>query len=302
MILVSINGEEIRLMKKQLLNASNWIGIFYFIVTLFAALPTICFADCNCSDWISKGGYCVAYVRSRINSLPSPQGAAAINIPSNKDIKDVEEGDAAIFAVGKYGHVAYVEKVNRDNNGKAVSINVSEMNYGKNYTLDEFVKRWNPDKKNAKSELDRAVCCGVTSLYMVQKPRTSIPIKSIDHIWSPNHNSNAKQSQPHNSNNYQIRISNIDDFGECKVNGHEVASANYYEDTGWKDISSKLHSGENEIEFKVKNRNEGFTYYFGFMENNHIKWEKSCGKVGSKGCDEHLSKDKTLTKKIKVKI
>lgn len=82
-----------------------------------------------------------------------------------------------------------MERVNRDYKGNAISIYVSEMNYGKNDTLEEFVKKWNPDPKKAKSEWERAICCGVTSKYgSIQKERTTVPISSIHHIWSPSHN------------------------------------------------------------------------------------------------------------------
>lgn len=164
--------------------------LYVLVVLLIVNVNIKCFAvDCansDCGFWYKKGGYCVAYVRTRIPSLykfKASENPFAINIPKNKETKDVEIGDAAIFAVGDFGHIAYVEKVNRDQNGNATSIDISEKNYGGPVSFDDFKKKW---KINSQKEHEIATrCCGVTSLFDEERQRKEVPINKIDHIWSP---------------------------------------------------------------------------------------------------------------------
>lgn len=67
-------------------------------------------------------------------------------------------------------------------------------------------------------------------------------------------------------------------------------------------ISDKLHKGDNEIEFKVKNHREGYTYSFELKENDKVTWKKDCGQVGRKGCSDPLPKNNELTKKVTVNL
>jgi surface antigen len=162
-----------------------------------------------------------------------------------------------------YGHVAYVENVNGN------IYKISESNYDGNQKQREI---WSNDKN-----------------FYFNKYLAGF-------IYPPQLNKSNL------GNKYSIRISNIDDEGTCYVNGHKVGSVGYYNDTGWIDITNKLIKGKNEIEFKVVNRKGGFTYYFGFKENEKIEWEKKCGKVGEKGCSEKLNKNDTLTKKFSFNL
>jgi hypothetical protein len=57
------------------------------------------------------------------------------------------------------------------------------------------------------------------------------------------------------------------------------------------------------VKFTVKEKGGGYAYYFGFKENDKIKWEIKCGEVGKKGCNkEKLKPGQTLEKSITYKI
>lgn len=77
----------------------------------------------------------------------------------NTDIDDITEGDVAIFSIKNYWHVAYVEKVHRDQRGEATAIDVSEMNYGDSPTFPEYRAM---SQSKSKDEWNMAVCCGIT--------------------------------------------------------------------------------------------------------------------------------------------
>jgi len=156
------------------------IGIMLFLLAL--AGGSKCHAGGVCDDWVKRGGYCVDYVKSRIPSFPVPKDVSEIALLSNKTIRDVAEGDVAIFNLGTYWHVAYIEKVNPDQQGIPATIDVSEMNYGDRLTLDDYLKEWRLKKT---SEWERAVSCGVTIRYGDIDRRSNIPISSIQQIWSP---------------------------------------------------------------------------------------------------------------------
>lgn len=135
---------------------------------------------------------------------------------------------------------------------------------------------------------DRNYCCdGIDRVHEISKAKVTGYIC---------------QSRSRQTHSYAIRISNIDDEGSCFINGHRVTSVGYYQDTGWVDISDKLHPGDNHIEFKVKNNREGYAYSFEFREDGAIKWKKKCGEVGRKGCKDKMSKGHTLSKKFTYKL
>lgn len=152
------------------------------VPVLAILLCTNCFADCNCSDWVNRGGYCVDYVRSRIPTFPIPKDVAEISVLKNREVRDVDEGDVAIFDLRHYWHVAYVEKVHRDRYGAATAIDVSEQNFGGQMSFDDYVNRWSPKNE---SEWKRATCCGVTEEYDLTGVRKNIPLNSVTQIWSP---------------------------------------------------------------------------------------------------------------------
>lgn len=137
--------------------------------------------SCNCDDWMDRGGYCVDYVKERIPSFPVPYRDGMPTL-KNSDLADVTEGDVAVFALRNYWHVAYVEKVHRDQHGEATGIDVSEMNFGGSLSYAEFKARW---KSNSRDEWYRASCCGVTDNYDEITTRENVDLDTVRQIWSP---------------------------------------------------------------------------------------------------------------------
>ena len=94
----------------------------------------------------------------------------------------MREGDVAIFDLGRYWHVAYVEKVHTDQQGNATAIDVSEMNFGGQMSFDEYKSKWSPKNE---SEWKRALCCGVTDKYDQTDSRKNVALNTVTQIWSP---------------------------------------------------------------------------------------------------------------------
>ncbi len=155
---------------------------FSAIAALSVCLASPAGADWNCDDWVARRGYCVDYVKSRVPSFPVPSGEDDIRRLNNRRVGDVERGDVAIFDLGRYWHVAYVENVHRDRRGNAVAIDVSEKNYGPRMSPDHYRKNWGAGKG---SEWKRAVWCGVTKKFGQNGVRTNIPIATVEQVWTP---------------------------------------------------------------------------------------------------------------------
>ncbi len=157
--------------------------MLFTVSILTACVTTDSFAlNCDCDDWMDKGGYCVDYIKEKIPEFPIPQSRTEITSLKNKPVSDITEGDVAIFNLSRYWHVAYVEKVHRDHKGAALSIDISEMNFGDRLTRDEFKDKW---KSRNKREWQRATCCGVTDRYDELSFRKNVAVDTITQIWSP---------------------------------------------------------------------------------------------------------------------
>jgi len=167
------------------------ISITVVMVFSLMALSSTSFAGCNCDDWMDRGGYCVDYVKTKIPAFPIPKTDTEIEALKNRETSKVEEGDVAIFDLGRYWHVAYVEKVHTDSRGRATAIDVSEMNFGGQLSFDEYKSRWRTKKE---SEWKRALCCGVTKKYDQLSRRKNIAIDSVEQIWSPDNANSQKNS------------------------------------------------------------------------------------------------------------
>jgi len=153
------------------------------LTILISGVPTHSLAArCNCDDWMEKGGYCVDYINSRIPLFPSAPNKEEMADLKNTDIADVTEGDVAIFAVKNYWHVAYVEKVQRNQQGEATAIDVSEMNFGDELSFPEFKSKW---KSTSQGEWNRALCCGITDNYDQVSLRKNVALGTVKQIWSP---------------------------------------------------------------------------------------------------------------------
>lgn len=155
---------------------------FLSIITLLSCFCSPCFADWNCDDWVARRGYCVDYVKSRIPSFPIPDGEDDIKRLNNRHVRDVARGDVAIFDLGRYWHVAYVENVHRDGHGNVVAIDVSEKNYGPRMSPAHYRKTWG---NGHGSEWKRAVWCGVTKKFGQNGVRTNVPIDTVEQVWTP---------------------------------------------------------------------------------------------------------------------
>ena len=152
------------------------------MITVTLAGSSNSFAGCVCDDWVKRSGYCVDYIKFRIPSFPVPKDVAAIKTLTNDEVKEVKQGDVAIFNLSNYWHVAYVEKVHLDQQGNATTIDVSEMNFGGQMSSEDFKNKWG---LTSESELKRAQCCGVTKSYGLTSTRQSVEISSVHQIWSP---------------------------------------------------------------------------------------------------------------------
>jgi len=154
-----------------------------FVIVFFAFVifdGTNCRAGSSCDDWVKRSGYCVDYVKSKIPAFPKDE--AEITLLNNKLSRDVEEGDVAIFDLGNYWHVAFIEKVHLDQHGNPTAIDVSEMNFGGRMSLADYRKKWSP---KSRIEWKRAIGCGVTKKFGRTDKRTKIALSSVQQIWSP---------------------------------------------------------------------------------------------------------------------
>lgn len=153
------------------------------LTILISGIHTCCYAvSCNCDDWMGKGGYCVDYIKTRIQTFPIPQNKEDMVGLKNTEVTDVTEGDVAIFTIKNYWHVAYVEKVHRNQQGEATAIDVSEMNFGDELSFAEFKSTW---KSKSQAEWYRALCCGITDNYDQVSLRKNVAFNTVKQIWSP---------------------------------------------------------------------------------------------------------------------
>lgn len=124
------------------------------IIIMFTA--TSGFGADVCAKYYGKG-YCVDYIKLKAGKK---QSGNAENWYSNISKSKVKAGDVAIFS---YGHVAYVDSVNKDKKKNVVSVNISEWNYGSKYT-DKY--------------------CRVTNMYGKKGKRT-LALSSVTRFWRP---------------------------------------------------------------------------------------------------------------------
>ena len=157
------------------------VPLLILLLLLFAH-PAICNTDCRCENWVNRKGYCVDYVHHLIPNFPVPDDVESLIELKNKEVEKVAKGDVAIFDLGNYWHVAYVEKVHLDRQGKTTAIDVSEMNYGGPLTRRQLKEKWGI---NSKKELQQAACCGVTKNFGKVTNRKNVDLTTVRHIWTP---------------------------------------------------------------------------------------------------------------------
>jgi hypothetical protein len=116
-----------------------------------------------CAQYYGQG-YCTDYIVRKLGSKPKGDPRTWPLRP----IKDVRDRSAVVFGnVTSSGHVAYVERVNRDGKGAPVSLDISEMNYA----------------KGTKSGTPKS--CLVTSNFGKVTSRTVTIDSSVTGFWLP---------------------------------------------------------------------------------------------------------------------
>ena len=81
-----------------------------------------------------------------------------------------------------------------------------------------------------------------------------------------------------------VRAYNIDDLATIFVNGQKIIEVGFRNDSGWIEINSYLHSGDNLIKFILDDFGGGYTYSFQLKHNQATLWQNECGSAGSRGC------------------
>ena len=132
----------------------GFIGVI--LAPLVALIPKSAMSA-DCRAWFGKG-YCTDYVKQKTGR--SQRGDAKA-WKGNTKRHEVKAGDVAIFDFGKWGHVAYIEKVAKDKREKPTSLTVSEMNWGS--PLDDCAK----------------------SPMFGKVGRRTVSLDKVDRIWRP---------------------------------------------------------------------------------------------------------------------
>jgi len=98
-------------------------------------------------------------------------------------------------------------------------------------------------------------------------------------------------------------VLNIDDIGECFVNGVLAKKVSGGKDSGWIDITSYLTKPSNSVYFRLTNKIKGWAYGFQIRKNGIVFWPDECGKTGSRGCkNEDRTKGVVFEKKLTVTL
>ena len=107
--------------------------------------------DANC--WLTSGGFCTDYVEKKARRGQAGQKVQLKPI----NVGDVRKGDIAQFT--SRAHYSYVESVLKGKDGKPVTVNLSEYNYGTCLVDEQSM---------------------VTEKYKIVNKRTGVPVTDID--------------------------------------------------------------------------------------------------------------------------
>ncbi len=108
-------------------------------------------------------------------------------------------------------------------------------------------------------------------------------------------------SQGQNQDRYSVRIYNVDDVATAYVNGKEI-SRTTYRNTVYKDITSILRPGKNQIRLVAENYSEGFTYGFEIGRGNETIFSFECGKINERGCGDDFRTGVVWEKTVTVDL
>ena len=137
----------------------KYIVVILFVMSsiLFSSIGLSVYAQ-DCRQYYGKG-YCTDYIKEKTGKQ---QSGDAKNWKGGGKKDDVKKGDVAIFDFGSWGHVAYVEKVNKNKKGKPESVDISEKNWAT--PLDACAKGPNFGRKTT---------------------RNCVALSKIDRFWRP---------------------------------------------------------------------------------------------------------------------
>lgn len=82
----------------------------------------------RCASWIAKKGYSRDYVEQRTGSRPPPRNKWRDNIRP----EELQVGDVVVVTIWP-GHVALIEEITRDKEGKPERMRVTSFNYGRDH-------------------------------------------------------------------------------------------------------------------------------------------------------------------------
>lgn len=295
--------------------SNGWFVAFTLAVVGTGAMP-IANAASECDSYRLPAGWevgqCVWYVRTRVGIVIPWSGDAGTWV--DKALKhqtsgwrvgeDPVAGAIAVFDVGSYGHVAYIEDVQRDG-----SFTVSHCNWGgakKVGPLDAKCAGWTDARcingvgpaRAFVSADGRLGSSGKLKgvIYPPVLAMTSRPPSSSGPTAKPN---SPTASNKQTTSQYAIRIANVGIAAEATVNGRVVARINARGDTGPVSINHTLHQGDNKVLFRLMNSNKPQTYHFMVLENGRVNWEKKCGLVSRSACDSKLKNgEKSITLRL----
>jgi surface antigen len=257
-------------------------------------------------------GQCVWYVRQRVPNIPWSGDAKRWNDLAKqngwsvvRDKPTPRVGAIAVFDVGKFGHVAYIEEVGA--NGR---FRVSHCNWGPEKagrpkhefncwgwtearckSVGDATSKWVAANGQFENSSSSARLSGI--IYPPNlKVAPTVPTQTPQPIQTRPNPAPKKQAVPQ----YAIRIFNVDVPAEASINGRVVARVNARGDTGTVPINNMLHSRDNKVRFKLGNESRPHTYHFVLLENGQVKWDKKCGQVDRTPCQEKLKNgEKSIT-------
>lgn len=120
-------------------------------------------AQDKCAKYYGKG-YCTDYIKEQTGKK---QSGNAGTWRGNIQVKEVRQGDVAIFGSPGVGHVAVVERV------------IYERNTDKPYEVEISEKNWGSASSNAEEK-----ACYVTTKFN-QVTRRTVRVSTVKGFWRP---------------------------------------------------------------------------------------------------------------------
>jgi hypothetical protein len=86
---------------------------------------------------------------------------------------------------------------------------------------------------------------------------------------------------------WAVRVFNSDDSGRARVNGASVVEMGFGQDSGFRDITTRLRSGSNQVVFEIVNTGGAITYGFEVSRNGAVVFRQACGTARVAGCNNN---------------